>query len=74
MRADEANGLHLDYGLNVADIFRFEAEGDAVWATNEETGLDDEFLAGIGLEGTLTLPWQLLTNFEIGRASCRERV
>ena len=66
VRADEATGVHLGYGINAADIFRFELEGDAVWATNEETGLDRELLAGVGLEGSLTLPWNLLTNFEIG--------
>ena len=69
VRADEATGIHLDYGLNFGDLFRFEIEGDAVWATNEATGLENELLAGIGLEGILTLPWQLLTNFEIGVAS-----
>ena len=32
------------------------------------TGLDNELLAGIGLEGTMTLPWQLIMNFEAGYA------
>lgn len=68
VRADEANGVHLSYGLNFADVFRIELEGDAVWASNEATGLDNELLAGIGLEGTITLPWQVLANFEIGHA------
>ena len=68
VRADEANGVHLSYGLNFADLFRIELEGDAVWASNEITGLDNELLAGIGLEGTITLPWQVLANFEIGKA------
>ena len=27
-----------------------------------------ELLAGIGLEGTMTLPWQLIMNFEAGYA------
>ncbi|MEE8523615.1 MAG: hypothetical protein V3T72_06755, partial [Thermoanaerobaculia bacterium] len=68
VRADQATGLHLDYGINVADLFRFEIEGDAVWATNQQTGLKDELLAGVGLEGTITLPWQVLSNFEVGIA------
>jgi hypothetical protein len=68
VRAEEANGVHLEYGLNIYDQIRFEVEGDAVWASNENTGLDNELLAGIGLEGTLTLPWQMATNFEIGYA------
>ena len=32
------------------------------------TGLDNELLAGIGVEGTMTLPWQLIMNFEVGYA------
>jgi len=68
VRAERAEGLHVNYGINVGELFRVELEGDAVWATNEDTGLDREFLGGIGLEGTLTLPWQVLVNFEIGQA------
>lgn len=68
VRADEATGAHLSYGINIGDVFRVELEGDAVWASNEISGLDNELLAGIGLEGTITLPWQVLLNFEIGQA------
>ena len=66
VRADQATGLELGYGLSFGDLLRFEVEGAAAMASNEATGLDDEVLAGIGLEGSLPLPWQLLTNFEIG--------
>ena len=45
-----------------------EVEADAVWATAEDIGLDQELLAGVGLEGTVALPWQLLVNFEVGKA------
>ncbi len=70
VRADSAEGLHLETGVNVGNLLRFEIEGDAVWASNEETGLDDELLAGIGVGGSFALPWawDLLTNFEIGYA------
>lgn len=68
VRADEATGIHLSYGINIGEVFRVEVEGDAVWASNELTGLDNELLAGIGLEGTITLPWQVLMNFEVGQA------
>ncbi|MEM7588536.1 MAG: hypothetical protein AAF560_34425, partial [Acidobacteriota bacterium] len=68
VRADEATGIHFSTGVNAGELLRVELEGDAVWATNEETGLDNELLAGIGVEGSLTLPWNLLTNFEIGYA------
>jgi hypothetical protein len=68
VRAEEADGLHIEYGINAYDLFRFELEGDAVWASNQATGLDRELLAGIGVGGTLTLPWQLICNFEVGYA------
>ena len=56
VRADEADGLHLETGVNVGNLLRVELEADAVWATNEETGLDNELLAGIGVGGSLALP------------------
>jgi hypothetical protein len=68
VRAEEADGLHIEYGINAYDLFRFELEGDAVWASNQAIGLDRELLAGIGIGGTVTLPWQLLCNFEVGYA------
>jgi len=66
VRASEADGLHLTYGLNIGDVFRFEIEGDAVWASDELTGLDRELLAGIGLEGQVIGPWRTLVNFSVG--------
>ncbi len=68
VRAHQANGLHLSGGINYLDHIRFDAEVDAVWASNDMTGLDNELLAGIGIGGSLALPWQLATNFEIGYA------
>lgn len=68
VRADEADGLHVTYGVNAANVVRFELQGDAVWATSESTGLDNELLAGISLQGSLALPWNMLTNFEVGYA------
>ena len=66
VRADEASGIEMSYGVSFGDVVRFEIDGASAWATNDDTGLDDEMLAGIGLEGSLPLPWQLLTNFEVG--------
>ena len=68
VRAHRANGLHISGAINYFDRIRFDAELDAVWASNDSTGLDNEVLAGIGVGGSLTLPWQLATNFEIGYA------
>jgi hypothetical protein len=66
--AEEAKGLHLSYGVNIGNLFQVEIDGDAVWASDEISGLDDELLAGVGLEGTVMGPWQTLVNFEIGKA------
>ena len=66
VRASEANGVHLSYGIGVSDLLQVEVDADAVWATDEETGLDNELLAGIGLEGTVMGPWETILNFELG--------
>jgi hypothetical protein len=68
VRAEKANGAHLQGGINYFEKIRFDLKADAVWASNAMTGLDNELLAGIGLEGTMTLPWQLIMNFEAGYA------
>ena len=68
VRAEEGWGTHLSYGVNVGDAFKLELEGDAVWATDEATGLESELLAGVGLEGSFIGPWSTLMNFELGQA------
>lgn len=68
VRAEKVDGAHLSVGVNYFDQIRFEVKGDAVWASNAMTGLDNELLGGIGIGGTLTLPWQLIMNFEAGYA------
>jgi hypothetical protein len=68
VRAEKANGAHLLAGVNYFERVRFDLKADAVWASNAMTGLDNELLAGVGLEGTMTLPWQLIMNFEAGYA------
>jgi hypothetical protein len=68
VRAEEGWGAHLSYGVNVGDAFKLELEGDAVWATDEATGLESELLGGVGLEGSFIGPWSTLMNFELGQA------
>ncbi len=68
VRAEKADGAHLTVGVNYLELIRVSASADAVWASNRATGLDNELLAGIGLGGTLALPWQLLVNFDVGYA------
>jgi len=68
VRAEKAVGAHLSGGVNYLDLIRVTAKADAIWATNRATGLDQELLAGIGIGGTVTLPWQLIMNFDFGYA------
>jgi len=68
VRAERASGAHLSAGINYFDKIRFNLKTDVVWANNAVTGLDNELLAGVGFDGTLTLPWQLIMNFEAGYA------
>lgn len=64
--AESANVVHLSYGFNLAELLRLELRGDAAWATDEATGLDNELLVGVSLNGTLIGPWQTVVNFDIG--------
>ncbi len=68
VRAERAMGGHLNGGINIFEIIRATAGVDAMWATNQVTGLDNELLAGISIGGTVTLPWQLIMNFDLGYA------
>ena len=68
VRAEEADGIHFSYGVDIGNVIQVELDADAVWATDEASGLDRELLAGIGFEGTTQGPWQTLINFELGYA------
>ncbi len=68
VRAEEALAAHLSYGFDVGSVFRLDLVGDAAWATDEDSGLDNELLAGIGLAGTVVGPWQTVINVDVGAA------
>jgi len=68
VRAEEAWGAHLKYGVNLGDVFKLEVGGDAIWATDKATNLQNELLAGIGFQGTFIGPWSTLMNVEVGKA------
>lgn len=68
VQAERATGAHLTGGINVFEVIRVSAGADAMWATNRATGLDNELLAGVSVGGTVTLPWQLIMNFDAGYA------
>jgi hypothetical protein len=64
--ATRADVVRLDYGFNLGEVIRIGVQGDAAWATDDDTGLDAEFLAGVSASGTVVGPWQTLVNFEVG--------
>jgi hypothetical protein len=66
VRAEEAWATHLSYGFDLGSILRVDLVGDAALATDELSGLEDEFLAGVGLAGTFIGPWRTLINVDIG--------
>lgn len=68
VQAEKAVGGHLNGGVNIFEIIRMTAGVDVMWASNQATGLDNELLAGISIGGTVTLPWQLIMNFDAGYA------
>jgi hypothetical protein len=64
--ATEADVLRLNYGFNLGEVIRFEANADLAWATDRDSGLDRELLAGVSIGGNLVGPWQTLVAFDIG--------
>jgi hypothetical protein len=66
VRAEEALAAHLTYGFEIGEFLRLDAVGDVAWATDEDTGLDNELLAGVGLAGTFVGPWQTVVNLDVG--------
>jgi hypothetical protein len=66
VQAERAFGTHASYGFELGEVFRLELVGDAVWATDAETGLDNELLGGAGVVGQFLGPWQTLLQLDLG--------
>ncbi len=66
VRATEVFAGHASYGFEIGQAFRLEGIADAAWATDEDTGLDRELLAGVGVQGTFIGPWQTIVNLDLG--------
>ncbi len=66
VRAESGYATHLSYGIEVGEVLRLEAEGDAAWVTDEIAGFEDEMLAGVGFGGSFIGPWDTLVNVEAG--------
>ena len=68
VRAERAAAAHLSYGFELGQLFRIDLVGDAAWATDMASGLDNELLAGAGIVGTFIGPWGTLVNMDVGTA------
>ncbi|HSL84472.1 MAG TPA: hypothetical protein VLF66_16995, partial [Thermoanaerobaculia bacterium] len=68
VRAERAYLGHVSYGFELGQLFRVEAVADAALATDPLAGLDDELLAGVGLQGTFMGPWQTVVTLDVGKA------
>jgi hypothetical protein len=66
VRATEVWAGHATYGFEIGEAFRLDAIADAALATDRETGLDRELLAGVGVGGTFMGPWQTVVNLDVG--------
>ena len=66
VRAESAYGAHGSYGFEFGEVFRLELVADTVWATDEESGLDNDLLAGAGFVGQFLGPWQTLVQIDLG--------
>ena len=66
VRAESAYLARASYGFEIGKLLRLDAQLDSAWATDRETGLSDELLAGVGLAGSFVGPWQTLINLDVG--------
>ncbi|HVR97064.1 MAG TPA: hypothetical protein VMW27_10645, partial [Thermoanaerobaculia bacterium] len=66
VRASEVLSGHLSYGFEIGEFLRLEGLGDVALATDEDTGLDQELLAGLGIQGAFMGPWETLINLDLG--------
>jgi len=68
VRAERVYAGHLSYGFEVGELLRLRAIADVALATDEASGLDNETLAGLGVEGNFIGPWDTIVNLDLGVA------
>ena len=66
VRASKVYAGHASYGFEIGEAFRLDGIADAALATDEATGLKNELLAGVGVQGTFIGPWQTVVNLDVG--------
>jgi hypothetical protein len=68
IRAERAFSATLSYGLEMGELFRLQGLADTAWVTDQTSGLDNEFAAGVGIAGTVIGPWQTIVRIDLGKA------
>jgi|GEM_PF-312401 len=66
VRAERAYLARASYGFEIGKLLRLDAQFDTALASDEASGLEDEFLAGVGIAGSFVGPWQTLVNLDVG--------
>jgi hypothetical protein len=66
VRAERADGLHLEVAVGLAELLQLGVNGDVVRASDGISDLDDEVLAGVSVAGTIVGPWETLVRFDLG--------
>ena len=68
VRAERVYASHLSYGFEVGELLRLRGIVDVALATDQASGLEDEVLAGVGIEGNFIGPWDTIVNLDLGLA------
>lgn len=68
IRAARAFSSTMSYGLEMGELFRLQGLADTAWVTDEASGLENEFAAGVGIAGTVIGPWQTIIRMDLGKA------
>ncbi|HEX4955516.1 MAG TPA: hypothetical protein VF017_19155 [Thermoanaerobaculia bacterium] len=66
VRAEEVLIGRLRYGVAVGESFRLEGAVDTGLANDDATGLDNEVLAGVGVNGQFIGPWNTVVQLSVG--------
>lgn len=68
IRAERAFSSTISYGIEMGELFRLQGLADAAWVTDQPTGLENEFVGGVGIAGTMIGPWQTIVRMDLGKA------
>jgi len=68
IRAERAFSATMSYGLEMGELFRLQGLADTAWVTDQASGLQNEFAAGVGIAGTIIGPWQTIVRMDLGKA------